>query len=140
MSKQCYTIKDLDKAPDGFYFISSPSEPESCLVKMYDHPDFGGVRHVAFGPWDGSGLMPVTDLEPDSVLKPVVITTTEIGGASKITGSPSEELIEAFVLNLFEHRAISYGELESYRQGEDNPLIEACVRAFTYTIKQSQRK
>ena len=139
MSEQSYSVKNISTAPDGFYLITTTGEADPCLVKLYDHPDFGGVRHVAFGPWDGAALMPVTDLKSDSVLKSVAITTTEIGSAGKITGSPSEDLIEAFVSNLFEHRAISYGELESYRRGEDNPLIEACVRAFTATLEQSQR-
>lgn len=48
-----------------------------------------------------------------------------------------KDTVDAFVTNLFECRAISYPELLAYRNGEDCPLIEACIAAFLLTIKSN---
>jgi hypothetical protein len=68
--------KDLSHLPDGYYLLSRPGEPK-CLVYLYDHPDFDGVRHVAYGAQDGGGLQPVWDLCDDAILEPawVVLST-----------------------------------------------------------------
>lgn len=63
-----------DSLPNGFYLLKNPQEPQTSLVRLYDHPDFEGLRHIAFGPWDGAALMPVSDLRDDSVLTPATIT------------------------------------------------------------------
>lgn len=61
--------------PDGYYLIGEPDGKHWCLVYLYAHKDFEGVRHVAFGPQDGSGLVPVWDLRHDTELVPVSIST-----------------------------------------------------------------
>lgn len=63
----------VDDLPDGFYLLKNDRDPSVSLVKLYGHEDFGGVRHVAFGPWDGAALMPVTDLCADSHFYPATI-------------------------------------------------------------------
>lgn len=64
-----------DGKPDGFYLLRSSMVSESSLVKLYNHKNFNGVRHIAFGAWDGGGIIPVWDLRDDSTLTPVSITT-----------------------------------------------------------------
>ena len=59
--------------PDGYYLIGEQGGDQWCLVYLYDHADFDGVRHLAFGPQDGSALMPVWDLRHDTVLLPATI-------------------------------------------------------------------
>lgn len=78
-------MKDISHLPDGYYVISSPKEPRKCLVYLYDHPDFNGVRHLSWMHQDGSALMPVTDLTEESILTPVKLvpsttptTTTDL--------------------------------------------------------------
>lgn len=61
--------------PDGYYLIGQEGSKDWCLVYLYGHADFGGVRHVAFGPQDGSALISVWDLRHDTTLVPVRITT-----------------------------------------------------------------
>jgi len=63
-----------DDLPDGFYLLKNAEEPNVSLVRLYGHPDFDGVRHIAFGPWDGAALMPVWDLRENSTLTPAVIS------------------------------------------------------------------
>ena len=67
-----------DSLPDGFYLLKNSRDPSVSLVKLYAHEDFGGVRHIAFGPWDGAALMPVTDLCADSVLTPAIVAIGEV--------------------------------------------------------------
>ena len=59
--------------PDGYYLIGEKGGDEWCLVYLYAHADFEGVRHLAFGMQDGGGLLPVWDLRHDSVLLPATI-------------------------------------------------------------------
>lgn len=59
--------------PNGFYLLKNADEVHVSLVKLYDHPDFNGTRHLAFGSWDGGGFLPLTDLRQDSVLQPISI-------------------------------------------------------------------
>lgn len=67
-----------DNLPDGFYLLHNQQEPKVSLVRLYGHPDFDGVRHIAFGPWDGAALMPVWDLREDSTLTPAVISAGDM--------------------------------------------------------------
>ena len=62
-----------DSFQDGFYLLTSNISKEVSLVKLYNCPDFNGIRHIAFGPWDGAAVMPVTDLSLNSILRPVEI-------------------------------------------------------------------
>ena len=59
--------------PDGYYLIGEQGGDQWCLVYLYSHEDFGGVRHLAFGPQDGSALVPVWDLRHDTVLLPATV-------------------------------------------------------------------
>lgn len=59
--------------PDGYYLISSPKEPQACLVYLYGCEDFDGTRHIAWQIPDGGGLIPVTELTAESILTPVAI-------------------------------------------------------------------
>ncbi len=66
-----------DDLPDGFYLIKNKNN-ELSLVKLYDHPDFNGVRHIGFGAWDGGILIPVTDMNDDVSLIPVTISVKDL--------------------------------------------------------------
>jgi len=59
--------------PSGFYLLSCDKDPNTSLVLLYDCSDFNGVRHLAFGHWDGSALIPVCDLSEEYTLTPVRI-------------------------------------------------------------------
>ena len=58
--------------PDGYYLIGREGVDQWCLVYLYQ-VGRNGKRHVAFGPQDGSALMPVWDLRDDTVLLPATI-------------------------------------------------------------------
>lgn len=70
------TLDEINQLPDGFYLLSNPKELRKSLVRLYICPDFNGVRNIGFGVWDGAGFIPVTDLSQESILTPVVITST----------------------------------------------------------------
>ena len=59
--------------PDGYYLLRSPGDEQGTLVYLYNHADFKGRRHLAFGAQDGGGLLPVADLRDDARLTPVQI-------------------------------------------------------------------
>ena len=59
--------------PDGYYLLGGCGEPQWCLVYLYDHHDFDGVRHIAYGRQDGGALMPVYDLRADAILVPAAV-------------------------------------------------------------------
>jgi hypothetical protein len=61
--------------PNGYYIISTEEGTTSCLVYLYDHPDFEGVRHFAYGAQDGGGFVSVNDLVSDRLI-PVTIART----------------------------------------------------------------
>lgn len=64
--------------PDGYYILEhKQSNGEPCLVYLYDHPDFNGKRHIAFGAQDGGDIMPVNELIEDAILLPVKIIPNE---------------------------------------------------------------
>lgn len=63
---------------DGYYHIKTPNEDQPTLVYLYDHEDFNGVRHIAYGAQHGGGIVPVTDLREDVVLTPVQIIEVEL--------------------------------------------------------------
>lgn len=71
-------MRRTDVLPDGFYLLKNDRHPSVSLVYLYDHEDFNGVRRIAFGPWDGAALMPVTDLCDDSYLLPVCISFARV--------------------------------------------------------------
>ena len=64
------SYKDL---PEGFYLLSNDKEPNVSLVKLYKCDDFKDELHIAFGPWDGTAIMPISELVETSVLTPVQI-------------------------------------------------------------------
>lgn len=60
--------------PDGYYLISvKDGQDPPCLCYLYDHPDFDGARHIAYGAQHGGGIIPVWDLLETVVLTPVKI-------------------------------------------------------------------
>lgn len=66
---------------DGFYIISSLGDIDhngSCLVYLYDHPDFNGVRHISYNAVDGAAIVPITDLNNNTVLTPVNFIISDI--------------------------------------------------------------
>jgi hypothetical protein len=63
--------------PDGYYFMGGCGDPQWCLVYLYDHPDFGGVRHIAYGAQDGGGLVPVWGIREDAELVPAVAVSAD---------------------------------------------------------------
>ena len=62
--------------PDGFYLLKSGhGDKRGSIVLLYDCPDFNGVRHIAFGSWDGAAVIPVNDLDSYSTLTALRIFT-----------------------------------------------------------------
>ena len=70
-------MEDAGELKDGYYLLGGEEATDICLVYLYDCPDFNGVRHLAFGPADGSALMPITDLKDSSILIPVRVVKSE---------------------------------------------------------------
>jgi hypothetical protein len=63
--------------PNGYYLISTEEGTDSCLVYLYDHSDFDGVRHFAYGMQDGGVFISVNDeLVEGTQLTPVTIART----------------------------------------------------------------
>jgi len=60
----------ISEYPNGYYIIIGP-ENQPCVVYLYAHEDFNGVRHIAYGAQDGGAFLPVTDLRDDTVLIPL---------------------------------------------------------------------
>ncbi len=57
--------------PDGFYILSMPNGDDPCLVKVYMYE---GERCLGYGRWDGAGLVPLRDTNPEAPFLPVVIS------------------------------------------------------------------
>ena len=55
--------------PDGYYLIGQIEKPEWCLIYLYAHADFDGVRRVAFGQQDGGGSLSVLELITQKLLR-----------------------------------------------------------------------
>lgn len=69
-------IKNED-LPEGFYLLSSDDYKDISLVKLYTCDDFNGIKHIAFGPWDGGGIMPLSHLSENSKLTPITMVTSD---------------------------------------------------------------
>ena len=67
----------LEDLPEGFYLLSSNKTLETSLVKVYTCDDFNGIKHIAFGPWDGGGIMPLSHLSENSKLTPITIIPSD---------------------------------------------------------------
>lgn len=67
----------LEDLPEGFYLLSSNKTLETSLVKVYTCDDFNGIKHIAFGPWDGGGIMPLSHLSENSKLTPITMMTCD---------------------------------------------------------------
>ena len=63
--------------PEGFYLLSSDKDPNVSLVKLYKCDDFKDELHIAFGPWDGGGIMPLSHLSENSKLTPITIIPSD---------------------------------------------------------------
>ena len=66
-------IKNED-LPEGFYLLTSDDYKDISLVKLYTCDDFKDTKHIAFGPWDGTAIMPLSELSKTSRLIPVNIS------------------------------------------------------------------
>lgn len=50
--------------------------------------------------------------------------------------SRKNKTIDRFVSCVFNERAVSWGELEAFRKGEDCPLLESIVEAYCTAVKE----
>jgi hypothetical protein len=62
---------DLNELPDGYYNLYSPQEKEPTLVYCYKCSDFDSKRVFGFNVSDGGGILPVSDVTADTVIKAV---------------------------------------------------------------------
>lgn len=72
-----YEPQCVQGKPDGYYLLRSPGDAQGTLVYLYNHTDFKGRRHLAFGAQHGGGLLPVADLRDDATLTPVRLVEEE---------------------------------------------------------------
>jgi hypothetical protein len=81
-------MQNINELPDGFYLIRNPQDPQTSLVKLYDHPEFNGIRHVVFGAWDGGGFVSIDDLADGTSLVPVLILPSSLPPTNDLDEAP----------------------------------------------------
>ena len=58
---------------EGFYYLSSPDDPEPVLVHGYKSKDMDNQFIFGFNTHDGGGFVPLSDLTEETIVTPVEI-------------------------------------------------------------------
>ena len=67
----------MEVLKEGFYHITTPPEELPVLVHGYRCTDLGGQFVFGFNTHDGGGLVTLSDLRPDVIIKKVEIREIE---------------------------------------------------------------
>ncbi len=63
---------------EGFYYLTSPSEPEPILVHGYFCSDLDGEFVFGFNTYDGGGLIKLPEISDDTEIKPIFINKKDV--------------------------------------------------------------
>jgi len=66
-------MNEINEPPEGFYYLTSPDEPEPILVHGYKCTDLNGKFVFGFNTHDGGSLVELSDLKSDATIMPVTI-------------------------------------------------------------------
>jgi len=118
---------------DGYYFLSSKQDPQKCLIYLYDHPDFNGMRHISYGRHDGGALMPVTDLIEDAILEPVAFVKSTEPATNNALNFKEPETLDAIISGvIYDFSAYLTSRKESITCGAEHeiPQIIEAIKDF----------